>query len=88
MYHKTNLGRFGESLPCDIDGYVPEAGDDWRDMNWDLGQDDPDADDLSTEERKQRTAYLDDEWWPAKIAEAGEATAAANVDLAEWQQAD
>lgn len=27
MFHKTNLGRFGNSLPCDRAGFVPEAGD-------------------------------------------------------------
>lgn len=27
MFHKSNLGRFGINLPSDIDGYVPEDGD-------------------------------------------------------------
>jgi hypothetical protein len=27
MFHKSKLGRFGDGLPCDRDGYVPERGD-------------------------------------------------------------
>ena len=34
-FHKSNLGLFGESLPCDIRGYVPEGGDDWQNFTWD-----------------------------------------------------
>ena len=39
MFHKTNLGQFGESLPCDLDGYVPEVNDTPGDFRWD-GMDD------------------------------------------------
>ena len=35
MFHKSNLGSFGEGLPCDMDGNVPEAGDCWQDMSYD-----------------------------------------------------
>lgn len=35
MFHKSNYGSAGESLPSDIRGYVPEAGDDHADMVWD-----------------------------------------------------
>ena len=27
MFHKSNLGSFGENLSCDMNGYVPEEGD-------------------------------------------------------------
>lgn len=26
-FHKTNLGSFGENLPCDKNGYVPITGE-------------------------------------------------------------
>jgi hypothetical protein len=27
MFHKSNMGRFGDGLPCDRNGYVGEEGD-------------------------------------------------------------
>lgn len=77
MFHKTNLGKFGERLTCDIDGYVPEPGDDWRDMRFDFG--DADSDD------PDEIDYRDNEWWPKVIAEAEAATREANEAAAEWQ---
>jgi len=42
MYHLSNLGMFDHPREfADIEGYVPEPGDDWRDMRYDLGEDDP-----------------------------------------------
>ncbi len=38
MFHKSDLGIFGESLPCDRDGYVPEGGD--TQDKFDFGGDD------------------------------------------------
>jgi len=35
MFHKSNLGRFGADLPCDIDGYVPTEGDKPFRFRWD-----------------------------------------------------
>lgn len=26
-FHKSGFGKFGENLPCDRNGYVPERGD-------------------------------------------------------------
>jgi len=44
MFHITSLGsnaqRFFGSV-VDIDGYVPETGDDWRDMRYDHGSNSP-----------------------------------------------
>lgn len=34
-YHKTNLGKFGESLPCDLDGYVHTSAKGWMDARMD-----------------------------------------------------
>lgn len=36
-FHKTNLGKFGENLPCDLQGYVPEEGDHYDDFHWEEG---------------------------------------------------
>lgn len=35
MFHRSNLGSYGESLPCDIDGYVSEDGDRFASFNFD-----------------------------------------------------
>ena len=37
MYHITNLGNRSNVVQqyADLDGYVPEAGDDHADMTWD-----------------------------------------------------
>jgi hypothetical protein len=35
MFHKSSLGRFGDGLPCDRDGYVPERGDAQGHFNFD-----------------------------------------------------
>lgn len=38
MFHKSNFGKFGDSLPCDLDGYVPTANDeDWHAFCWEAG---------------------------------------------------
>lgn len=39
MFHKSKLGSYGKSLPCDIMGYVPELGDNYTDGAWDACHD-------------------------------------------------
>ena len=53
MFHKSELGRFARHVDkfTDQHGYVPERGDDWRDMGYDVGE----ADEV----------YLDEKWWPS-----------------------
>jgi hypothetical protein len=87
-YHKTNLGGFAAHVEryADIDGYVPEHGDDWRDMRYDLGPDDPEEEGISEEERQARQQHLDEDWWPDKVAEAASATDEANRAVANWQK--
>lgn len=34
-FHKTNLGGYGESLPCDLDGYVHTSIAGWMSANMD-----------------------------------------------------
>jgi hypothetical protein len=42
MYHISNLKPNALAAKfADINGYVPEAGDNWRDMNYDFGSDCP-----------------------------------------------
>jgi hypothetical protein len=82
MFHRSNLGAFGWSLPCDIDGYVPEASDGPWDFTIDHG----------TEKTHTEDGELTDygEWWeedgfPAWRDEAVEATRKAEQSLTEWQ---
>ena len=86
MFHYTQMGWFGNSLPRDVNGYVPEEGDDWRDMNFDLGSDmDPDRA-RNRKEKKEIIAYLDAEWWPDFVENAVKATATASKELAVWRR--
>lgn len=42
MFHINNLGHSARAAQfADMNGYVPEAGDNWRDMNYDFGSDCP-----------------------------------------------
>ena len=81
-YHKSNLGSFGEGLPCDMNGYVPEEGDDAFAGAWDHG----------TEKTHDDAGNLTEygEWWqderfPEIVAEAAEATEKANAGVEEWR---
>jgi hypothetical protein len=86
MFHKSNFGSYNSNVAkyADRDGYVPEKGDDWREMNYDLGPDQPRPDDTE-EERAEKLEYLDEEWWPSHVRGAVEATEAAQESLSEWQ---
>jgi hypothetical protein len=66
-FHKSNLGKFGEGLPTDLYGYVAQEGDDWRDMDFDLRENDPFEDGISDEEKSERLDYLDNDWWPIYV---------------------
>ena len=71
MFHLTRLGSFGRNVPSDIDGYVPELGDDWRDMNWAFGG-------ASDEEV--------DDMWEDIVSAAVAATAKADAGIREWSK--
>ncbi len=64
MFHQSELGRFGVLLPCDRNGQIPEPGDDWREMAWDL--EDFNVCDANLIE------LLDDIWWPQLVELAGQ----------------
>lgn len=72
-FHKSNLGCFGENLPCDMDGYVPEAEDTIDMFTVDLVGED-----------QQEWWKEDDfeEWRNAAVAKTAEALTA----LAKWQK--
>jgi hypothetical protein len=75
MFHKSQLGSFGENIPSDLNGMVPERGDDWRDFNWDSSV-------------KEDLAVGDDyseELWEEMVAEAEAATEEASKGLDEWR---
>jgi len=83
MYHKSNFGKFAPRGVCDLDGYVPEPADNWRDMRWDHGPDDPDEAGISAAERRDRIRHLDEEWWPSLVDDASVATDEAEALIAE-----
>lgn len=75
-FHKSNLGSFGASLPCDRDGYVPEADDRAEQFNVDLVGDD------------QREYWHEDGGFEEWRDSAVKATALAEAALREWQQSN
>ena len=34
MFHRSKYGAAGDSLPGDLNGDVPESGDNWDDFAW------------------------------------------------------
>lgn len=69
MLHQSELGDHASRFPVDQQGRVPEEGDDWRNMRFDYGSNDPHEKGISDEERRRRIDYLDQEWWPKVIAQ-------------------
>jgi hypothetical protein len=62
MYHITNLGMYDHPRPyADIQGYVPEPGDDWRDMRYDIGPDAPSKFASRIEEHEAELAELQEQ---------------------------
>jgi hypothetical protein len=72
MLHISELDEHAHRFHKDKDGNVPEHGDDWRNMKFDHGANDPDEAGISDEERQLRLAYLDDQWWPKVIAQVNQ----------------
>ena len=72
-FHKSNLGSFGESLPCDRDGYVHTTIAGWIDSPRDG------LDDSTYSERRD---------WAREQAKATRAALKrANAALADWRNA-
>jgi hypothetical protein len=72
-FHKSNLGSFGDSVPCDIDGYIPQDGDTLGNFRLDFA---------NSEERE----YWEDEGFGEWVASAVAATAEAEQHLEVWRR--
>ncbi len=72
-FHKSNLGTFGTSLPCDMDGYVHRTAEAWKNARVDFAGEKMTDDQL-------------DEWAQQMAAEAIEATEKAERALTEWRR--
>ena len=83
-FHRTNLGTFGESLPADSNGYVPDATTGPWELTYDHGTASTHAEDGSLTEYG---AWWEAEW-PVLVDEAIRATEEAQANLSEWQNAD
>lgn len=82
MFHKSNYGSFGGGLPADMDGYVPEEGDDAFAGNWDHGG--------RATHHPDGTLTEYGEWWesegfPDLLERATEVKERADEQLAEWR---
>ncbi|MBI3464378.1 MAG: hypothetical protein HY000_15175 [Planctomycetes bacterium] len=64
MFHQRELGEFSVLPPCDMQGNIPEPGDDWRCMDWGL--------DLVDSCNADIIELLDDLWWPQLVQLAGQ----------------
>lgn len=80
-FHYTNLGMFGEYLPHDLDGFVPEEGDLASSFCWGHTHFTSDFD-------KQGNGWegYADECWSEFKAEAIRKTKIAESQLDEWRQ--
>ena len=73
MFHISNLGPNALAAQfADINGYVPEAGDNWRDMNFDFGTDCPKRWKRKVEEAQDEFNDISDKWHCADEDEAEE----------------
>lgn len=75
MLHKDKLGEHAAHFPHDDEGHIPEPGDHWANMKFQLGPNSPFEEGISAEERARRTEYLDKVWWPAILEHAKEGRA-------------
>ena len=81
MFHKSNLGCFGVSLPSDRDGYVPEEHDDAFAGNWDHEEETHDDD----EELTEYGEYWQDVGFPKIVERAKSAIRKAENKINEWR---
>lgn len=73
-FHKSNLGSFGESLPCDMNGYVHLTAEAWLAAPVDMS-----SEDLADED------YMN-EWAEEQADATREAVAAAEAELDQWRE--
>ena len=73
-FHKSNFGKFGSSLPVDMDGYTHTTTEGWMSAPVDFAGQALTGDDLR-------------EWAAERAAESRTAVERAEADLAAWQGA-
>lgn len=83
MFHKSQLGSFGDRLPADLNGYVPEHGDDPGDFSWPHDEFEDDYDDAGN----GYDGYAH-ERWSEFVDDAVKATDEASEALDEWRRRD
>ncbi len=81
MFHYTKLGSFGEYLPRDLDGFVPEEGDKPEQFRYCHNHFTKDFDDLGN----GWEGYAQ-EAWQEFLAEAIRKTAIAESELYFWRR--
>jgi hypothetical protein len=83
MFHTSNMGSHGERLPCDLNGFVPEASDDdpWA-FTIDHGSERTHEDDGNLTEYGE---WWEEEGFAAWRDDAVVATKKATDALSEWQ---
>jgi hypothetical protein len=69
MIHHSTLKEHAPRFPADGAGFVPEAADNWRQMQFDHKDQNPEEPGISAEERQRRLDYLDKQWWPQLLAQ-------------------
>lgn len=81
MFHKSNFGSFGESLPCDLNGFVPQEGDDVEQFSFD-------HDEFTQDFDRHGNGYegAADDAWEEFVARAVAATAEAEAALKAWRE--
>jgi len=72
-FHKTHLGRFGQNLTADMDGYVHTTIAGWMAANVDFG---------STKMTREQLR----DWARQQAAESRQQVADAEEGLAEWRR--
>lgn len=81
MFHRTCFGALGNALPSDLDGFVPEPGDDPMKFNFD-------HDDFVVDFDDNGDGYegCAAEAWEEFVSRAVEATSAAEAATVEWRE--
>lgn len=81
-FHKSNYGAFGANLPADMDGYVPEPGDNPFRGKWDHGSE------RTHDENGELTEY--GQWWeeegfPELLERVEKAKKESDAQLEKWR---
>lgn len=81
-FHFSRFGMFGNNLPCDIDGYVPEQNDSPWEFNVDHGYERTHDDDGNLTDYGR---WWETEGFPQWVEEAVKETKKAERQLRKWR---